>query len=697
LKKYQKKLLKEGSSDENLRYGKSLFQSALELFNDEKFQVSANLFKNLNDYFLPVFKSDKSKYKIKYYYGLSLFYANRFTDAAKILENLLQNPFCDQLVAYSLLDIYKLNKETEKLEKLAKKFSSLKVFSDENIDDLSDPFFFKAGMFFYRLEEFHKAPAYFSRIDKSYEFFQEAKLYSFVSNYVEGRGKLNKFSAFITRSELKPVFVAKASLKLGQIHYKQGRYEKALELFNRVDKDKLLRTDELIISKAWALYKIASKDKNPDYSEVKKLLGKIFSNFEVSDYIAEARALLGYIKKKEANLIGSENDYRYVFDLRTYKRLSDELLYQEDSLKETRRRILQNIGETLRRNDKTKYKKLDTLLFTVDTILQKFHYADLSSATPTVYSDLIGIVKAIKEFEKYRERAVLLNDDKLVQTIDYKLKRYYKIIRSADLGVKKGLFGYNFFSDYPLARKISKEEFNYTKRYLAQEKIEEEKRKINQKLKVLEKNAPIFREEKRFADLAKFEIAEHRLKRAWNRLSSFETINKYFINDKPRHSLDYWANYTAYELTNVQFEQRKKLEEENSDLSNTLRNIHTVLADRKVVFTERVKEIEKNILLMNRRIGKEMRIAERNKNKEIFQTQFFDESKSEVNEDSLRNVLEERSKNIRTWRNVDSTSTDSAVTTLPESENSENNEEKNASNNEAVTDKNTNPIRKEEE
>ena len=67
----------------------------------------------------------------------------------------------------------------------------------------------------------------------------------------------------------------------------------------------------------------------------------------------------------------------------------------------------------------------------------------------------------------------------------------------------------------------------------------------------------------------------------------------------------------------------------NKNTGKTLAKIDDIVNDRNLILNEKTKQIETTILIMNRKISKQRRIAEREKVKEFYDTEFFDETKDQ--------------------------------------------------------------------
>lgn len=673
IEKYQKKLISTGTKRMNLRFAKDLYERALTAYNYNRYELATRIFENFLDRF--TFVSEKIKNRALYLNGLSYYYANQYSEAEVQLNLIINKGLADRLIISSLADVYTAKKDMAKLVELLKSYESYPENSEIKVATFHQDFFFKVGRTLFNNGEYSTAIQAFSKIKESYDYFHDAKLFVAMSRYaLDPEEGFTDFDEMLRNTSTPIRIGTQVVLKRAQVAYDKREYALALDYLAQLDGEISEDLDEYYTTKAWSLFHyIHSNDSlEKDYTEVRQLIRKFLLEFRISDYITEMRTLLGYIHKLEENLRGAESEYRYVFDLKRYKRLSDELLREEDSLKLVRAKIANHLGKAVDSGDKKSFRKLDDLAYKVDTLLIKLKYSDQTSVSPTSYQDISRIYDVVNEMERLRERIDKEKNKRLLDVVNYKLRRLYNIILKTDVPEKNPLFGYNFFFEHGLSRKISKNHYLNLKNEEQKKTISKEIAAVNARVKELEEQQRFYRKKYRFEKVAEIEIALTRLRQALYRYDFILTLTEQKAPIKDNAKIDEWANYSAYELTNVQFVQKTELERTNSEMSNVIRNIDQSLKDRKTVMDQKIQTIEKTIALMNRRILKEKRIAERERNKKLFETQFFDESKTEIDEDSVRRAFEQQAIDQKMGRG-DTLKTDTTTTpsenSLPEDQN----------------------------
>jgi hypothetical protein len=652
LKYYQGKLKKTGTSAERSRMAKDLFERSLFAFNNGEYLLSSDLLENL----LNTYDYVTSKDKINYYLGLSYFYSNQYDFSAISLEKIMNAPVFDHFTAVSLLKIYIADKNVPAIKTLADRFPSI---SSE--DNFMGDFYFEAGKFLFNENEFAKAGTLLASVPQKHPLYYDARYYYALSKFKtdvnEAKQLLNQL---INVAELHPQLRGDCLLKLGYLSYESINYVDAIFWFNEIP-ESYDNYDAALISNAWCYYEIENlkkEDEIKNYNSAKHYVNRVLLGYKNSEHINEAKALLGYIKQKEDNIIGAEKEFKHIFESMTYKTLSDEFLRERDSLKHVKSNVEKLMITALEKKDRSSFKRLDDITYNIDKKLYKLKYMDFSSVSPTVNSDINVIQRQISEFERFREKAFVREDLELVERIDNNLLRLYTVLNKYKGNKKTSLFGFNYFQEQPLARKVSLLE-NMFKNYQGIVKnSQKEKEYIKVKISNLQEERETAKSKNDFNHLAKIDMLIYRLNDNLQKIDFIETYSKNQREIKTAANLDYWSNYGAYQLTNIQYMQQKKIDSENSNSRKILSKIDNILDDRNLILQEKIKSVEGTIMIMNRRVSKQRRIAEREQKKKFFETEFFDESTSEVNEDSLRLVMEQRAlnmmKNIPLKANTDS-------------------------------------------
>jgi hypothetical protein len=628
----QKKLIDRATLAQRSLLAKDLFRRALVRFNTAMYSEATHIFETL----LESNKYIKNKYQVNYYLGLSYFYLSMFEKAKLSLESVLGTPKEDQVVAFSLLKIYVTSSNSEKVENLRSRFDKL-----SSARKLSDDFYFVLGRYYLEHEKYQDAVASFQRVSNNYHLSIDSKYYQSIANYsINQKASKSSLYQLLANEDLTLDIRHEILIKLAYMHFMDKNYSAALQEYRKIDAENCYGYERVLLGIAWCFYEQEKKTDKANYTSVITLVNEVLRNYPNSDYFNEAKALIGYVKQKSGYYTEASKDFSYLFESKAFSLFSDKLLFELDSLKATRREINNLKEKALLKNDRTSFARLDNLSYSVDKKIFRLTYMDVSSVSANTNSDLSSVMDQVTEFERLKVLAEKKNDQDVLKRIDQNLLRLYSVINKYKQGTSNSLFGINYFKEHRLARKVSIAKHQAKKYSLLESETSEQLAKINEKIRSLKSERIRAKESNSFRKLVDIDLALERLQTTEGRLDYLKTLSSSVEEKKLASNLDKWANYGAYQLTNIQYAQKQKYEEENEKNSETIATINKLMSDRNVYLAEQIKQIENRIYNMTRRETRKRRIAERNKNKEFYETEFFDERKSEVNEDSIRQELE---------------------------------------------------------
>lgn len=628
----QKKLVDRASSSERVTLAKDLFRRGLNQFNLANYSESALILESL----LKSYSFIRNKYQIQYFLGLSYFYLSRFDKAESALSAVLNSPKADQVIAFSLLKIYIASKDEGKINQVAQKFNSL-----SSTRNLSDDFNFVLGRHYLETEAYRKSRSLLQKVSSNYHLSVDAKYYSAVAAY--------KASPDIAKRELYSLLNGDATtldirheilIKLAYIHFMEKNYSAALTEYRKINAENCYAYERVLLGVAWCYYEIENRKKDKDYTQVITLVNEILRTYADSDSYNEATALIGYVKQKSGNYDSASKDFKHLFDSKAYSLFSDKLLHELDSLKSTKRTIDGLKEKALLKNDRSSFQRLDDLSYSVDKQIFRLTYMDVSSVSPNTNRDLSSVLDQITEFERLKVLAEKKNDADIAKRIDQNLLRLYSVVNKYKEGTSNSLFGINYFKEHKLARKVSINKHQYEKYATLQKESQSQLNTINSRMQELQSERSRAASQKQYRRVVDIDLALARLKTTEGRLDYLNSLASSVEQKKSAANLDKWANYGAYQLTNIQYAQKQSFDQANQKNAETIATITKLMSDRNVYLSEQIKQVENRIYNMTRREARRRRIAERNKKKEFYETEFFDERKSEVNEDSIRQHLE---------------------------------------------------------
>ncbi len=140
----------------------------------------------------------------------------------------------------------------------------------------------------------------------------------------------------VNTTNLEPSYHFLVKMKLGYLMYEKGMFDQAIKYFNEIDGSFFLY-DRVLIGYGWTYYKreLAKPDEETrNFSFAKNYLQVLIDEFYASDYVLEARSLIGYINQVEQQTDAAIANFEYVFQARYTKDLSQQNIEQREALKQ---------------------------------------------------------------------------------------------------------------------------------------------------------------------------------------------------------------------------------------------------------------------------------------------------------------------------------------------------------------------------
>lgn len=632
IKVYQKKLIEKANSAQKLVIAKDLFKRALELFNYGKYEQADLVFDEL----LEQYGFINNKYQIHYYKALSNYYLTRYQMAKESMAFVWSSPKMDELIAFSHLKILISEDNEAEITKILPKLNQIKAYKRTS-DDIN----FILGRYFLEKQKYSLASSYFKKVSSAYNLANDSRYYQAVATY--NSNKLEAKTSLIQLASSEDITIDirnEALIKAAYMTFQEGDYSSALRMYKEINPEGCFEYERVLLGVAWCYYELErSKKTKQDYSRTITLVNEILRNFPDSDYYNEAKSLLGYVKQLSGNYDEASKEYRHVFESKAYVIFSDKLLSELDSLNSVKSEIETLKDKALLKKDNSSFQRLSNIQFDIEKKIFRLKYMDVSSVSQSSNVDLKTVVDQVSEFERLREIALKKGDEDILKRIDYNLLRLYSVVKKYKEGKENSLFGLNYFSDQKLARKLSIQEHQNNKMSNFSSKASRQHSLVNDKLRSLDNEKLKARQENNFKKRIDLDIVSSKLASTEKRIDYVKSASSDFRENKSAANLDKWANYGAYQLTNLQYSQKQRFAEENARTDASIKSINKLISDRNIYLAEQIKQIENNIYVMTRRETRRRRIEERDKTKQFFNTEFFDETKSEVNEDSIRQHL----------------------------------------------------------
>lgn len=665
LRYFQQQLMKKANASQRVQIARDLFRRGLILFNSGRYEAADLLFGNLlNEYdFL------RNKYLVQYYQGITNYYLNRYKEADKLLSPLLTSPKGDQYLGIVLAKIYVNLDDMKRFEQLANLFPRL-----SSTTNYTNDFNFIAAKYFHAKSQYQNAANFAGKLSSEHPLYYDARFTRAASLYkVNPQQSKTEFINLINADDITIDIRHEALLRLAYIEFQEKGYGQAIKYFQEINAADYYGYDRVVLGIAWCQYEIQMQRKNPNFSNVVNILNEFLRVYPNSELHNEARALLGYVKQKSDNLDGAEEEFQHVFEAKAYKLRSDEYQSEMDSLKHLRREIDNLTEKALLKRNRSVFKRLDDLKYNVDKKIYRLRYMDASSLKPSGEQEVQRVMRQINEFERLKKIAEQKNDPVIMRRIDDNLVRLYAVMNQFQVADTTSLFGVNFFADQKLARTVSLTEYQNNRYQEIGNQADSAYQRIQTKIAESRRAYDQAKQAKDYKKMTQIDITLYKLYKTLSRMDYLNTVANAYNPRKSSSNLDKWANYGAYQLTNIQYAQRQKLLEQNRLSDETISQLNALMEDRNIYLAEQIKQIENNIYNMTRRETRRRRIEERNKQKQFYETQFFDTTRTEINEDSIRLALERKSRQRMQLRKsafvikkdsatTDSMSTDSTAT-----------------------------------
>ena len=363
-------------------------------------------------------------------------------------------------------------------------------------------------------------------------------------------------------SHLSPDFRFDVLLKLGYIKYEKGEYLMAISNF-----DEIAGTfpfyDRVLIGYGWAFYKLElakpyDRDKAREFPLAKKYLRMLIDNFPVSEYILEAKSLMGYIYQLELKPEAAISQFNYTYRTRRPKDYSDQMISERDSLKKTMS-LTENLAEkALSENNPTAYYKAKSINDRLLDPYMRMSYSDMSSSGIATQNELARINEQLKELERLRTLAVERDNQALISRIDGLRERLEYVLKETPVDQQStSPLGINYFDAYPSARKESMIESNNKKVLEMRASAAVEMNDLKNRLSELSAEIERARAAKNYKDLIALELQYDKLKEISNKYDYLDTYAHSLALKSSNINLEKWSDYGAFGIANVNFEIKR--------------------------------------------------------------------------------------------------------------------------------------------
>ncbi len=628
----KKKLLRDGTAAERERMFKRELRQAATAFNYGFYDLAERSFGEILNRYSFIGQLDDCLF----YKGLSNYLLDRYLAAQSDFERFVHDyptsPYLPKVYRY-LMQI------SMHFSNYPKVLSYYDAFQKTGVQGsgLYDETTFMAAAAAMKLGKFEKAILYLSRLGKKSPFYYQAQYllaesYVGVNNYNEAERILQELSL---NERLNPDFHDKVLLKLGMLYYELQDYNKAIYTFDLINQG-FSQYDRVLLGLAWSYFKkeMAKPVSQRNFANAQQVLEVLIDNFYGSDYLLEAKTLLGYIHQLQNDTDEALRNYQDVYSAREAKDLSDALNTESEVLGKIVNQAQSLEKKALDKDDPNAFHKAYALRKKLYRPYLQVTYLDLSSAGFGVKHEVDRLNAQLHELERLRQEAKAQQRKDLVKRIERMEYKIYGAINTIPTVTRpSSLLGINYFDTHPLARKESVLETR-NKQVLAMRKdIENQREEIVKRLNQLDIQINQARKDKNYKKLVALELSKEHFSDLLKKLDFLETQAYGMGLRKSNINLNKWSDYGVFGLTNVKFNVKTMTAKEIKDMQKRIQDINTFLKLRRQNIEHKIRQINEQIIVMTRKVRQQERLRKREEMNRQFEESYFDTHDTELNYD----------------------------------------------------------------
>ena len=624
----KKRLLKKGTITENERMFKRELRHALEAYNFGFYELAAASF----DEILKKYKTMGRLDDCLYLKGQSNFYLGRFNHAGQDFDEFVSEYPTSNYLTKVYHRLLQIAYHFENYDQVLSVFNKLKSLMSSNAAGMDN-------MAFLAMVSALKSARYGDVMELAFEIPETSEVYKqsrfVLAESYAGNGDYQKareiFEKLLAAKNMEPELRFSILLKLGYIAYEQGDYHQAVKHFDLIA-GTYPQYDRVLIGYAWSYYKIElnkAPGEQKDFSLARKPLEVLLDNFYSSDYILEAKALLGYISQLEERVDEALDNFGYAFRAREVKDLSDKINSERDGLAEAMKKANRLQDKALEKNDPVAFRKAYSVTRKLRQPLLRLNYMDLSSSGVAVKSEVNRLNKQAAELERLKTIALKRQNKALVKRIENLQLKIFRAVNSLPEQSQSAL-GLNYFDAHPLARKVSVVENNNRKLRELRQSTLGQRKEITNKISELDVKIQQAKSARNYKEMVRLELSRERFLGLADKLDFLETSTYGMDLKSTNINLKHWADYAAFGMTNVRFAIKNKKDRQIMEIQDQINQINEFLEMRKRNIEFKIAEINDQITLMTRNVRKQERLREREELKKQFNESYFDTRDTEL-------------------------------------------------------------------
>ncbi len=489
----------------------------------------------------------------------------------------------------------------------------------------------------YQLGNYDRTVDLFQNIPAGHPYYYLARYY--IGNaYTENQlyqEAIQTYSDILTDQKVPQDIHSRSLYKLAILEYEQGNYGKAIHYLELIP-ETFSRYDKVLNALAWSYLELERSkplQEVHDFTRSAMYAQRLVDEYYASPYRMEATSLLAYINQ----LVEEPNEalklYRDVYQTKVKKGEIEKYSHERQKLEKLYREALTTREQALKSKNSSVFKKANDLVEKLQSRIESLDLSESSGAGLAVYREINGIIKQLKELNRFRLKAEETGNKKAVAKIDSLQFRLGAVLETFPPELINRASEINLFDDYPVSKYIVDEESRAQQIYAGRNEMKNEITRINELVQTVESEKSQARNKRNFLLLAKLEEKEKRLenlKRRYDQLlAATYQIN---VDENPYPDFNKWGDLGAFGIINVYFEQKQKTNEKLVETGELLSRVNTQLNQRKQVIEDKIKKIEAEIRFMTMKARMEERARLRAERERAFRESYFDTRTSERDE-----------------------------------------------------------------
>ncbi|MBD3374171.1 hypothetical protein GF406_03980 [candidate division KSB1 bacterium] len=425
-----------------------------------------------------------------------------------------------------------------------------------------------------------------------------------------------------------------ALIRLGMVHYEQGNYYKAQDVFSRVSQG-FQGFDEALIAQAWSYLQTGR------YNRAIASSHDLLRNYLASNFTYEALVLSAHCQQLTEQPDQAMNAYRYV--VRAHEAMAMQSEFDRERALSTE--AIDELEEMERTAIEFKREELYLEINMARDELRDF-MAQVREKSDTgtqliqdYYDERIDILNHIQQLDQVVQWGMEQNREEVVENALKQKDRLLKVLDTFQSD--RDIVNTAYLVDYPLAAKEASMDFRRDQFSTVYRDLDLEKRRIENTLDALQQFQD--NQELNMHTRMNLELLQKDLDQLNERMSKFHKVLKESLPDVPSSQLAYWNDFSGVKLSEMIFAARKERLETIDTYATHLRVIENVLQDRRNELESRLDQFEDQIRALQQRLMDRKIQLEQMERQTYFEKHYFDTRVTEEEdwESRLRQLLQQ--------------------------------------------------------